>query len=222
MRAFARGDLGVGEKPLRRRHDLGDAGLVVRAEERLAVRGDDVVPDPLPEEPARGGGDRLGRVAREHELAAVVVVPESAARRRCRTRRAPCRRARRRPTVGPFSAPTAGSVAEHVAVLGQLDVVEPERLAARQRAAARARAASACSGRSPRRARPACRSWRSARIARARRRRARRRSRIRRARPPLESMQPRRGPKAPPRLRFCYPTLIIPRRPCVSPVGPAA
>ena len=56
-------DLGMSEKPFRRGHDLGHSGLVVGAEERLPVRGDDVVPDPLAENTARGRGDLLPGIA---------------------------------------------------------------------------------------------------------------------------------------------------------------
>ena len=54
-------------------HDLGDAGLVVGAEERRAVGGDDVVADPFGEDRVVGCAQHLARIARQHEVAAVVV-----------------------------------------------------------------------------------------------------------------------------------------------------
>ena len=61
-------DLGVRLQVGDRGHDLGHARLVVGAEERRPVRGDDVVADPLGEE-RRGGGGEAG-----DELAALVVL----------------------------------------------------------------------------------------------------------------------------------------------------
>ena len=52
-------DVGVGDELGDRGHDLGDAGLVVGAEERRPVGGDDVVADPLGEQRARRGREHL-------------------------------------------------------------------------------------------------------------------------------------------------------------------
>ena len=51
--------LGMGEQPGDGGHDLGDAGLVVGAEQRRPVGGDDVVPDPLREQRLRAGESTL-------------------------------------------------------------------------------------------------------------------------------------------------------------------
>ena len=84
-------------------HDLGHAGLVVGAEQRRPVGGDDVVADALGEQRARRGREHLGGVAGEHQLAAVVVAPDAgvdAGARRVRARvdvrEEPDRRARLR------------------------------------------------------------------------------------------------------------------------------
>ena len=66
-RARAR-HLGMRDEPGDRRHDLRDSGLVVGAEQRRAVRGDDVVPDALREQCARRGREP------GHEVAAVVAL----------------------------------------------------------------------------------------------------------------------------------------------------
>ncbi len=54
-------------------HDLGQAGLVVGAEQRGAVSGDDVVADLIGERRMLGGADHLGGVARQHDVAAAIV-----------------------------------------------------------------------------------------------------------------------------------------------------
>ena len=122
-RAGAR-HLGMLDEPLGGGHDLGDAGLVVGAEERRPVRGDDVVADSLGQELARRRREDL-RVAREHDLAAVVVAPDL---------RIDARRGRVRARVDVRDEADGRAVVaadrlerrEDVAVLGQLDVVEPE------------------------------------------------------------------------------------------------
>ena len=65
-------NLRVGEQILDRRHDLGDAGLVVSAEQRRAGRGDDVVADTFGERGNVGGAQDDGRVIRQPQIAAVV------------------------------------------------------------------------------------------------------------------------------------------------------
>ena len=77
-----------------RGHDRGDAGLVVRAEQRRPVRGDDVVPDPLAEERARSPARGRGRARRRRSPRA------PAAGRRRRARRGSCRRGRARRRSG--------------------------------------------------------------------------------------------------------------------------
>ena len=116
--ADARGcvrDLGVRFQVGDRGHDLGDARLVVGAEERRAVGGDDVVAVALGEERRVGGGEAGGeffalivrvdlrRDAGGGRVGADVDVRDHADRRA---------RARQR--------------GEDVAVLGQLDVLEAE------------------------------------------------------------------------------------------------
>ncbi len=117
--------LGMREEPRDGGHDLGDAGLVVGAEERRPVRRDDVVADPLGEERARRRREHL-RVPGQHDLAAVVVLPDlrvDACRRRVRARVDVGDEADGRPVV----AADRPERREDVAVLGQLDVGEPER-----------------------------------------------------------------------------------------------
>ena len=147
-------------------HDLGDAGLVVGAEQRRAVARDDVVAD------ARRERRLLGRI--EH-LARVARAARSARRRSPRGRSAsPRRRATRgvvstwaiRPITGAPGVP--GNGREHVAVLVQLDVGEPDLPQLRRRGGARGRAAWRCSDRSSLPRPPGCRCGRSGGTARAR------------------------------------------------------
>ena len=72
-------DLRIVDQEMRRIHDLGKAGLVVGAEQRGAVGGDDVVADLVGQRGMLGGADHLGRVGRQHDIAAAVVPARSAA-----------------------------------------------------------------------------------------------------------------------------------------------
>ncbi len=56
-------DLGMVEQELRGVHDLGDAGLVVGAEQRGAVGRDDVVADLVGQRRVLGGADDLRGIA---------------------------------------------------------------------------------------------------------------------------------------------------------------
>ena len=58
---------------LGRGHDLGDAGLVVGAEQRRARGGDDVVADLRGERGIVGGAQHRRRIVGQHQVAAVVV-----------------------------------------------------------------------------------------------------------------------------------------------------
>ena len=64
IRARRARHLGVRDELGDRGHDLGDAGLVVGAEQRRPVGGDDVVPDPLGEQRARRGREPGARARR--------------------------------------------------------------------------------------------------------------------------------------------------------------
>ena len=65
-------DLGMRDEIGGGRHDLGDAGLVVGAEQRRAGRGDDVVADLLGERGIVRQPQHRRRIVRQHEIAAVV------------------------------------------------------------------------------------------------------------------------------------------------------
>ena len=60
-------------KKLRRIHDFGDAGLVVGAQQRGAVGGDDVVADLVGEIRVLRGANHLRGVGRQHDVAATIV-----------------------------------------------------------------------------------------------------------------------------------------------------
>ena len=66
-------DLRIVDQELRRIHDLGEAGLVVGAEQRGAVDGDDVVADLVGQRRMFGGADHLGRIGRQHDVAAAII-----------------------------------------------------------------------------------------------------------------------------------------------------
>ena len=66
-------DLRVLNQELRRIHDLGEAGLVVGAQQRGAIGRDDVVADLVGERGMIGGADHLGRVGRQHDVAAAII-----------------------------------------------------------------------------------------------------------------------------------------------------
>ena len=57
-------------------HDLGEAGLVVGAQQRGAVGRDDVVADLVGERGMVGGADHLGGIGRQHDVAALVIFHE--------------------------------------------------------------------------------------------------------------------------------------------------
>ena len=153
-----------------RLHDLGDARLVVRTEQRGPVARDDVVPDPVAELGLFGRVDHLRRVAGQHDRAAVVALVDD--------RRHPgARRVRRRVDMGdqadrqalrrsPARSRTRTRARSAPPPRGRLH-------AARRRGGARDRAGSRCSDRSTTPRRPGCRSGRSAGTARARQGRAR-------------------------------------------------
>ena len=67
---------GLVDQKLRRVHDLGDAGLVVGAEQRGAVGGDDVVADLIGQRRIVGDADDLRRIARQHDVAAAIVLDD--------------------------------------------------------------------------------------------------------------------------------------------------
>jgi hypothetical protein len=66
-------DLRIVDQELRRIHDLGDTGLVVRPQQRGAVRRDDVMADLVGQRRMLGGADDLGSVARQHDIAAAII-----------------------------------------------------------------------------------------------------------------------------------------------------
>ncbi len=66
-------DLRMLDQETRRIHDLGDAGLVVGAQQRGAVGGDDVVADLVAQRRVLVDADDLGRVRRQHDVAALIV-----------------------------------------------------------------------------------------------------------------------------------------------------
>ena len=66
-------DVRVAHQELGRIHDLGDAGLVVGAEQRGAVTRDDVVADLAGQRGMLGSADHLRRIARQRDVAAAVV-----------------------------------------------------------------------------------------------------------------------------------------------------
>ncbi len=61
------------DQETRRVHDLGDAGLVVGAQQRGAVGGDDVVADLVAQLRMFVDTDDLGRIRRQHDVAALIV-----------------------------------------------------------------------------------------------------------------------------------------------------
>src|SRR5260221_1411780 len=66
-------DLRIVDQEMRRIHDLGDAGLVVGAEQRRVVRRDDVDADLNAERGMVLDADNLHRVARQHNVAATII-----------------------------------------------------------------------------------------------------------------------------------------------------
>ena len=66
-------DLRILDQELRGIHDLGEAGLVVGAQQRGAVRRDDVVADLVGERRMLGGADHLRGIGRQHDVAAAIV-----------------------------------------------------------------------------------------------------------------------------------------------------
>ena len=131
------GNLGMCDELGDRGHDLGDAGLVVGAEQRRPVGGDDVVADALGEERARRGREHRRIAARRRRS-----LGEPAARRRRRARPGSCRRARRaRPSARRRRAASRRRSRARSARRRRARA-----RAARRRAAGRGRAASACSG----------------------------------------------------------------------------
>ena len=155
-------------------HDRRHARLVVRAQQRRPVARDEVVPEPVGERGHLGGIEDLRRVARKADRlarpGAVDDRPDARPRRvggRVDVRDQPDRRG-----VGH----RAGQRREDVARLGQLDVLDTERVGARRPGVARGRAASPSTGRSASRPPTGCRSRRSGGTARAAPRRAPRRA----------------------------------------------
>ena len=65
-------NLGMRHQVLGRRHDFGDAGLVVGAEQRRPRRGDDVVADLLGQRGDVGQPQHGGRIVGQDQVAAVV------------------------------------------------------------------------------------------------------------------------------------------------------
>ena len=66
-------ELRVVDQEMRGIHDFGEPGLVVGAEQRGAVRGDDVVADLIGERGMIGGSDHLGGIGRQHDVAAAII-----------------------------------------------------------------------------------------------------------------------------------------------------
>ena len=66
-------DVGIVDQDLRRRHDLGYARLVVGAQQRRAVGGDDVVADLVVQFRMLADLDDPLRIARQHDVAAGIV-----------------------------------------------------------------------------------------------------------------------------------------------------
>ncbi len=66
-------DLRIVDQEMRGIHDLGKAGLVVGAQQRGAVRGDDVAADLVLQRGMFGGADDLRGVAGQHDVAATVI-----------------------------------------------------------------------------------------------------------------------------------------------------
>ena len=66
-------DLRVVDQEFCRIHDLGETGLVVGAQQRGAVGGDDVVADLVGQRRLLGCTDHLRRVCRQHDVAAAIV-----------------------------------------------------------------------------------------------------------------------------------------------------
>ena len=64
---------GLFDQELRRVHDLGDARLVIGAQQRRAVAGDDVVADLVPQRGIFGDADDLRGIAGQHDVAALIV-----------------------------------------------------------------------------------------------------------------------------------------------------
>ncbi len=174
-RAGAR-DVGMLDQPPGGSHDLRNPGLVVGAEERRPVRGDDVVADALGEELARRR--REDGAAREHDLAAVVVSPDL---------RLDARRGRVRARVDMRDETDGRAVvaADRLAASRRRSRARSARhrraraRGAHRRGAARGRAAWPCSDRTPTPDPTACRCARSERAGRGHPRRARRQAAIR-------------------------------------------
>ena len=153
--------------------DLRHARLVVGAEERRPVRGDEVVADAGGELLALVRVEHLGGVAGQDDPAAVVGTDHLRRHARRPTHRGSCRRGRSGPPSAPRRCPAAWRRRSRARSARRPRA--PPR-AARRRAAGRGRAASACSDTSRRCAPTACRSAHSGGSARARPRRARRRA----------------------------------------------
>ena len=66
-------DLRIVDQELRGIHDLGEAGLVVGAEQRGAVGGDDVVADLVVQRGMFGDADHLRGIGRQHDVAAAII-----------------------------------------------------------------------------------------------------------------------------------------------------
>ncbi|MGY4453538.1 hypothetical protein ACVWZR_008198 [Bradyrhizobium sp. i1.3.1] len=66
--------IGVVDEEMRGIHDLGDAGLVVGAQERGAVGGDDVVADLVLQRGMFSEADHLAGIARQGDIAAAIVL----------------------------------------------------------------------------------------------------------------------------------------------------
>ena len=69
-------DLRIVDQETRRIHDFGKPGLVVGAEQRGAVRGDDIIADLIEKRRMIGDPDDLRRVARQHDVAAPIVLDD--------------------------------------------------------------------------------------------------------------------------------------------------
>ena len=162
--------LGMRDQVRDRRHDLGDARLVVGAEQRRAVARDQVVPDVIRQLRRVLEGDHLPLVAGEHDLAALVA---DALRLDVRAGDSgDVSTCARNPIAGTSCVDGRGHRREEIAVLVEVDVREPELDAARRAAAATGPTASPSTEMRSSACRTACRSARTASGAPRRRPRA--------------------------------------------------
>ena len=158
-------DLRIVDQELRRIHDLGEAGLVVGAEQRGAVGGDDVVADLVGERGMIGGADHLRGIGRQHDVAAAIILHDLRLDVLARCNRARCPCASRSRSPAPACRYWPGSSHRHSRARrdGRRRGPSP---ATRRRAGGRGSSAFRWRGRSARPGRTGCRSRHSAGSAR--------------------------------------------------------